>query len=379
MSVPSQMGQNDGTPRQAGVLGLEGRQSSDRLIMPAEWSPHRATWLAWPHNRSDWPGKLSAVSWCYVDIVRNLSLSERVAILFNNEAAERRAVSQLKRAGVDLNRIELFVCQTDRSWIRDSGGSFVKRRGRGEAGWEVVLVDWRFNAWAKYSNWSHDDKVPERIASARSLHRVLPQEPHRQRTVVFEGGSLDVNGEGTGLATEECLLDESVQPRNVGLGRPGIERVLDDYLGVSALIWLGKGIAGDDTHGHVDDVARFVSPNTVALATEADPHDINHAPLAENWERLQGARTVAGRLTIVPIPMPRPLCFGGQRLPASYLNFYVANKVVLVPTFNDPADRVALGRLAELFPEHKVAGIHALDLVLGLGTVHCLTLQEPLH
>ena len=373
------MTRNDRIPKQAGASGLPQLKQAGRLVMPAEWAPHRATWLAWPHNRNDWPGKLSAVSWCYVEIVRQLSLSESVAILFENEAAKRRALSQLNRAGVDLNRIEQFVCQTNRCWIRDNGGSFVKRHRRDATKWELALVDWEFNAWAKYSNWTHDNKVPERIASARALPRVVPQDTRRQRTIVFEGGSLDVNGEGIGLTTEECLLDETIQPRNIGLGRLGVERVMDDYLGVSTLIWLGKGIAGDDTHGHVDDVARFVSPNTVALATETNASDVNHAPLSENWERLQGVRTTAGKLTVVPIPMPRPLRFGGKRLPASYLNFYVANKVVLVPTFNDPADRVALGQLAELFPKHEVTGIHALDLVLGFGTVHCLTLQEPFH
>lgn len=345
--------------------------------MPAEWTAHRATWLAWPHNRNDWPGKLMSVTWCYTEVVRHLSVWEPVAILFEDKANEHRALHRLKRAGVDLSRIERFRCPTNRSWIRDSGGTFVRRQGQKNVASEVALVDWRFNGWAKYNDWSYDNRLPERIASERALRRFVAVEPSQRNPVVFESGSLDVNGEGVGLATEQCLLDETIQPRNPGLGRASIERLLADYLGVNTLIWLGRGIAGDDTHGHVDDIARFVAPNTVVAATEFDSSDINYAPLAENLERLQGVRTKAGRLTVVPIPMPRPLQFAGQRLPASYLNFYVANGVVLVPTFNDPADRLALGQLADLFPEHKVTGIHAIDLVLGLGTLHCLTLQEP--
>ena len=345
--------------------------------MPAEWTAHRATWLAWPHNRNDWPGKLMSVAWCYTEVVRHLSVCEPVAILFEDKANEHRALHRLKRAGVDLSRIEPFRCPTNRSWIRDSGGTFVRRQRQKNIVSEVALVDWRFNGWAKYNDWSCDNRLPERIANERALRRFVAVEPSQRNPVVFESGSLDVNGEGVGLATEQCLLDETIQPRNPGLGRASIERLLADYLGVNTLIWLGRGIAGDDTHGHVDDIARFVAPNTVVAATEFDSSDINYAPLAENLERLQGVQTKAGRLTVVPIPMPRPLQFAGQRLPASYLNFYVANGVVLVPTFNDPADRLALGQLADLFPEHKVTGIHAIDLVLGLGTLHCLTLQEP--
>ena len=350
--------------------------AEQRFVMPAEWAPHRATWIAWPHNRSDWPGKLGPVDWCYVELVRCLTPAEPVAIVFRTATEQRRALGRLSRAGVDLGRVEAYRFPTNRSWIRDAGPTFVTRPGDQGVAPQVALVDWRFNAWAKYDDWPHDNRLPGRIADAVNLHRFTARTPGGRR-IVLEGGCIDVNGQGAALTTEECLLDQVVQTRNPGLGRDDTERALRDHLGVDTVIWLGCGIAGDDTHGHVDDIARFVGPRTVVAATEADPRDVNHAPLAENLARLRRARVRGGRLRVVPIPMPGPLWFGKQRLPASYLNFYVANGLVLVPTFNDPADRVALSRLAALFPDREVVGIHAVDLVLGLGTLHCATLQEP--
>lgn len=346
--------------------------------MPAEWEPHRATWIAWPHNRSDWPGKIEAVRWCYVEIVRGLAAVEPVEIVFPDAGAERRALGRLTRAGVDPGSVGVHRFPTNRCWVRDSGGTFVRRAATREAPAEVALVDWRFDGWARYDDWAHDNRLPGRIAAARRVRRVVPRVGARRRPMVLEGGSIDVNGAGAALATEECLLDAVVQPRNPGMDREDVERALQAYLGVDTVVWLGRGIAGDDTHGHVDDVARFVGPTTVVVASEPDPADENHAPLADNLRRLLAARVGGRPLTVVTLPMPRPLRFGGQRLPASFLNFYVANRLVLVPTFNDPADRVALGRLAELFPDREVVGIHAVDLVLGLGTLHCLTLQEPI-
>lgn len=345
--------------------------------MPAEWGPHRATWVAWPHHAPDWPGKLSAIHWVYVELVRHLSESERVAIVFQTPAAGQRAMRRLNRSGVDTNRIECYQLPTDRSWIRDSGGTFVHAPTRAGAP-EVTLIDWHFNGWANYDNWCHDDRLPARIAAARRLPRVVPRVAGLARPVVLEGGAIDVNGLGAALATEQCLLDDRIQPRNPRLGRHGLERALRDYLGIRTIVWLGQGIAGDDTHGHVDDIARFVGPKTVVAAREMDPGDANHDTLADNLRRLRAARVDGESLTVVPVPMPRPLWHGAQRLPASYLNFYIANAVVLVPTFNDPADRVALGVLADLFPSRSVIGIHAVDLVLGLGTLHCSTLQEPM-
>ena len=344
--------------------------------MPAEWAPHRATWLVWPQNRSDWTGKIGAVDWCYVELVRLLTAAEPVAIVFNSSTEERRALGRLSRAGVDLDRVEPHRFPTNRSWIRDAGPIFVTRTDDQGVAPKVAVVDWRFTGWAKYDDWSLDNRLPARIAGALHLRRFTARTPERH-WIVLEGGSLDVNGQGAALATEECLLDPVVQTRNPGLGKDGLERALGDHLGIDTVVWLGRGIAGDDTHGHVDDIARFVGPRTVVAATEMDPCDANHAPLADNLVRLRRARVPGGRLTVVPIPMPRPLWFGTQRLPASYLNFYLANGLVLVPTFNDPADRIALGRLDDLFPDREVVGVHAVDLALGLGTLHCATLQEP--
>ncbi len=340
--------------------------------MPAEWEPHEATWIGWPHNRTDWPGKFAAIPWVYVEIVRHLARGERVRILVNNRAHEAAARAALSQSRVDLARVEFFRFPTNRGWTRDSGHIFVRRaRPR-----EVAIARFRFNGWAKYPDWRKDNRVPERAARRLGL-RMFPVRAHG-RDFVLEGGSLDVNGCGTLLATEECLLDPRVQRRNPGLGRKDVEGVLRESLGVSNILWLGRGIAGDDTHGHVDDFCRFVNPRTVVLCQEHDRRSDNYRALEENRERLRGMRLESGaRIEVVRLPMPAPRWFGRDRLPASYANFYIANAAVLVPTFNDPNDRVALGILAELFPDRAVVGIHAVDLVLGLGTLHCLTQQQP--
>ena len=338
--------------------------------MPAEWEPHEATWIAWPHRRDDWPGKFAPIPWAYAEIVRHLSRSERVRILVNDDGAERRARRVLGRAGADLGRIDFFPFPTDRSWTRDSAAIFVK-----DAAGRVGVTDWRFNAWAKYDDYQLDDALPGRIAERLGLPCWQPE--CRGRRVVLEGGSIDVNGAGLLLTTEECLLSP-VQARNPGLTREDLEQVFADYIGVSKVLWLGRGIAGDDTHGHVDDLARFIGPRHVVLVAEEDPGDVNYEPLRENRERLRGMTDLDGRpLEVTTLPMPGPVVFDGQRLPASYANFYIANGKVLVPTFNDAKDRLALNILAELFPDHAVVGIHAVDLVWGLGTLHCLTQQEP--
>ena len=351
--------------------------TTTRHVMPAEWMPHRATWIAWPHNRTDWPGKLGTVRWWYVELVRHLAAVEPVAICFRSNAEARQATARLEKAGVSRDRIEPFVIQTNRCWVRDSGGTFVLSQGPAGRRPALTLVDWHFNAWARYDDWSSDDEIPTHIAAALQRRRLTPHVSPGGRRIVLEGGSIDVNGAGVALATEQCLLDQTIQPRNPGLGRAGMEEALRAYLGIDTVIWLGAGIAGDDTHGHVDDIARFVAPRTVVAAIEPDERDANFRPLADNLERLCAARVGGHALTVITVPMPRPLWFGGQRLPASYLNFYIANDLVLVPTYNDPADRVALDTLANLFPTREVVGLHAVDLVLGLGTVHCVTLQEP--
>ena len=341
--------------------------------MPAEWDRHEATWIGWPHNLSDWPGKFALIPWMYAEIVRNLVAGETVRIIVESKDHAARATHVLQRVGVDVSHVEFFRFPTNRGWTRDFGPMFV-RRGAPQA--EVAIVRFRFNGWAKYPDHKKDSRIHERAAEALGVQ--LFKARHGDRDVVLEGGAIDVNGRGTLITTEECLLDQVTQVRNPGLSRQELELVLHDYLGVTTVLWLGKGIAGDDTHGHVDDLCRFVNPTTVVLCQEDDPHDANYAVLNENRERLQSMRVEDGaRLEVVPLPLPDPVVFDGQRLPASYANFYVANNAVLVPTFNDEKDRVALGILGELFPRRHVVGIHAVDLVWGLGTLHCLTQQQP--
>jgi agmatine deiminase len=338
--------------------------------MPAEWEPHAATWIAWPHNTGDWPGKFAPVPWVYGEIARKICPGEMVRILVDTEAAERRARRILARAAAAVEQAEFFRIPTNRVWTRDYGPLFV-RRSEG-----LAIAGFGFNAWAKYPDFERDSAVARRVAQARG--RGLVPVTLGGRAFVLEGGSIDVNGSGSLLTTEECLLDAEVQVRNPGVGRTEIEGVLRDILGARTVLWLGKGIAGDDTHGHVDDLCRFVGPRTVVLCRETDTGDDNYRALEENRERLEGYRLEdGGRIDVVPLPLPAPLVFDGRRLPASYANFYIANAAVLVPTFNDPNDRVALGILAELFPGRAVLGIHAVDLVWGLGTLHCLTQQEP--
>ncbi len=338
--------------------------------MPAEWDGHDATWLAWPHNASDWPGKFAPIPWVYAEIVRYLVDGETVRVLVNDAEHERKARAVLRRSGVNLENVEFRRVPTDRCWTRDSGPLFVRRDGR------KAIARFRFNGWAKYADWKKDARVPERAAKVLDLP-LLPVR-HRDRDVVLEGGAVDVNGQGTLLATEECLLDPEVQVRNPGFGREDYEAVFRDVLGAPNTIWLGNGIAGDDTHGHVDDVARFVNARTIVLCREPTTTDPNHRPLEANRERLEGARLQDGtKPDVVFLPVPYPVLFDGRRLPASYANFYIANAAVLVPTFDDPMDRIALGLLTELFRGFRVIGIHARDLVWGLGTLHCLSQQEP--
>ena len=352
--------------------------------MPAEWEPHAATWLAWPHNAADWPGKFGPIPWAYAEIVRHLARAERVEILVRGGKDERRAAAILDKAGADLTQVGFHRVKTDRIWLRDSGPSFVVRPGDPADPGALGLVHWHFNAWAKYDDYQRDRHVPRAIGKILSDHerwkpRVDRADGSKPIRVVLEGGSIDVNGRGTVLTTEECLLSD-VQARNPGLTRAEVEQALGDHLGAPHVVWLDKGIVGDDTHGHVDDLARFVDPGTIVTVVEHDPHDDNYQPLRANLDRLRAAVDQDGRpFTVVELPMPRPVVFEGQRLPASYANFYIANYLVLVPTFNDPADRAALNILADLFPGREVVGIHAVDLVWGLGTLHCLTQQQPAH
>ena len=342
--------------------------------MPAEWEPHAATWLAWPHEPRDWPGKFDAVPWVIAEIARHLQDAERIRLIVRNRRERAQAASALARSGVRLPRVDFVTAATNRSWTRDFLPLGVVRRRGGRR--ELAAVKWRFDGWARYPNHAADEAAGRRIARRLNAPTFFPEVGRRR--VVLEGGAIDVDGQGTLLATEQCLLTGR-QARNRALGKAGMERVLREYLAAERVIWLGNGIAGDDTGGHVDDFARFVGPGVVALAHETNRSDPNYRPLHEARERLSGARDARGRrLEIVRLPMPRPVVFDGERLPASYANFYIGTGAVLVPTFNDPKDRLALGILAELFPRRTVVGIHSTDFVLGLGTIHCSTQQEPL-
>ncbi|HET7258300.1 MAG TPA: agmatine deiminase family protein [Candidatus Acidoferrum sp.] len=338
--------------------------------MPAEWETHEATWLGWPHEITDWPGKFAAIPWAFAEIVRHLSRVERVFLLVESRAAQARVRLLLKKSGAQLDAVEFFVVPTDRGWMRDSGPICV----RNDSG-EVAFNNFCFNGWAKYANHKKDAAV---VAKAnKKMKRRLWQPQHKERRVVLEGGSIDVNGRGTLLTTEECLLSE-VQERNPGFTKADYADVFREYLGVTNVLWLKSGIAGDDTHGHVDDLARFVSPTTVVTIVEEDPRDANYAALQENLALLKTMKDQDGApLRVETLPMPAPVYFDDFRLPASYANFYIANKLVLVPTFNDSNDRVALNTLSRLFPDREVVGIPCRDLVLGLGTIHCMTQQQP--
>lgn len=335
---------------------------------PAEWEPHTATWIAWPHYEPDWPGKLDAIHWAYAEIARVLAAHEPVEILCRNEDAARRAQDCLAAHDVRRNT-RLHLVPSDRAWLRDSAPTTVMRPDG-----TVELVNWQFNAWAKYDNYALDRAIGAAIARLSGL-RLEPATRPDGAPLVLEGGAIDTDGRGTLLVTEECLLSD-VQARNPGLSRADYERTFATWLGIRKTIWLGEGCVGDDTHGHVDDVARFAAHDVVLLAYEEDPADENHARSKDNLKRLQAAGGKKGDFTVIKLPFPRPVIMNGERLPASYANFYIANGVLIVPTFNDPNDRVALNILAEIMPEHQIVGIHAVDLVWGLGTLHCLTQQQ---
>ena len=363
-----------------------------KFRMPAEWEPRAATWLAWPHYKLDWPGKFEPIPWVYAEIIRYLSRHERVELIVKDAAAERVARKTLKRAHSLNKNVRFHRWPTNRVWTRDSGCAFVfashSARARTPAlpqvtsGGAGVLarpqgaaIKWRFNAWAKYPNWQHDDKIGSLMARAAGAHEIRPT--FGKNRVVLEGGSIDVNGQGTLITTEECLLSR-VQQRNPGMKKRDYEKIFAQHLGATNVIWLGSGIVGDDTHGHVDDITRFVSPDTVVTCVDADPKSENYEALRENIRRLRDAVTEDGKsLATIDLPMPAPVYFEGRRLPASYANFYIANGVVLVPVFNDPNDRVALDIFADIFPDREIAPIYCGDLIWGFGAIHCMTQQQP--
>lgn len=338
--------------------------------MPAEWEKQEATWFSWPHNEADWPGKFEPTPWVFVEIIRHLTRFQKVKLLVKDAKTKKQAQSFCKRGGVNMKRLELYEIPTDRGWMRDCGPIFVYN-GKSKA-----MLDWRFTGWAKYKNHKLDDKVPGLIFEHNGLSGAQPA--HKKKRVVLEGGSIDVNGKGTLITTEECLLSTKVQCRNPGFTRADYEEVFANYLGIDNVIWLGNGIVGDDTHGHVDDITRFVNETTIVTVVESDKKDANYKLLQDNLKRLKAARDSKGKqFDIVELPMPKPVVFEGQRLPASYANFLIANGIVLVPTFNDANDRIALNILAECFKTREVVGINSTDLVWGLGTIHCMSQQEP--
>ena len=334
--------------------------------MPAEWIPHRATWLSWPHNRETWPAQLERVREVWVRMMEVLSVNEQAVVLVNDDPAEQDVIFRLKKVGAVMQNISILKIPTVDVWIRDYGPTFLTRASSESP---LAFNDWIFNGWGgKYRSYEADDRVANEIAS-------LLQVPCFAHPVVLEGGSIEVNGAGTCLTTEQCLLNRN---RNPHLSRREIEQFLKETLGVGHLIWLGKGIVGDDTDGHIDDIARFINPRTIVCVLEGNSKDENYAPLRENYERLQGARDQDGQtLSVVTLPCPAPIRYEGSRLPASYANFYIANEVVLVPVFDDPQDREALGILQELFPERRVVGLPCANVVVGLGAIHCVTQQEP--
>ncbi|HEY4417416.1 MAG TPA: agmatine deiminase family protein [Verrucomicrobiae bacterium] len=343
---------------------------------PAEWEKHEATWLGWPHNANDWPGKFEVIPWIYGEMVRKISAGENVRLIVRHKKDEAHARHVFKHVGVDLRKIKFVTHPTNRGWTRDTGPIFVRKAEGGKRKAETAIVHFHFNGWAKYDNWRKDTKVPE--TAAKLLGKPLFHAQYEGRNFVIEGGGMELNGRGTLITTEECYLHPKIQVRNPGLGKKEIETALKDYLGVTNFFWLAKGPKGDDTHGHIDDICRFVNEKTLVLVREKNPKDENYRPLAENWERIGDMRLENGRKPeVIELPMPSPLFFEGVRLPASYANFYICNAAVIVPTFNDPNDRVALGILGELFKDRPVVGIHAVDLVWGFGSLHCLTQQQP--
>ena len=335
--------------------------------MPAEWEPHAATWLAWPHKAASWPGNFEPIPGVWVEIARALAPHERVDILVNDDAAAAAVRQRLHAAGVPDANVAFHVIPTDDAWARDHGPTFITRRTDGRV--ELAAIDWVYNAWGgKYPPWDKDDAVPRQVATCLDVALFQPG-------IVLEGGSIDVNGCGTLLTTEACLLNPN---RNPSLSRDQIEAVLRAYLGVRHVLWLGDGIVGDDTDGHIDDLARFVDPRTVVTVLEDDPRDDNFERLRDNYQRLRRMMDQDGRLLeVVTLPMPAPVFYEGQRLPASYANFYIANGAVLVPVFDDPNDAVAMRILQELFPQRRVVGLNARAMVWGLGAFHCVTQQQP--
>ena len=344
--------------------------ATDRRF-PAEWEKQQGVLLAFPHNGNDWPGKYEAIQWAFVEFIKKVAQVERVFLVVADEKHQEKVKAKLEDAHVEMGQVSFISQKTNRSWMRDSGPIIVKN-----ANGEREALNFNFNGWAKYSNYQLDRKVPAKVAAFLDIP--LTQVLYKGKPVIMEGGALETNGKGTLITTEECLLHPDIQVRNPGFSRSDYEAVFREYLGITNIIWLGDGVVGDDTHGHIDDLARFVNEDTIVTVVEDDPEDANYQPLQDNLERLKKAKLENGNSPkIVTLPMPERLDFEGIRIPASYANFLIINQCVLVPTFNDPNDRLALNILADCFPDRKIIGISAIDLIWGFGTLHCLSQQIP--
>ncbi|MBL7854270.1 MAG: agmatine deiminase family protein [Cyclobacteriaceae bacterium] len=334
-------------------------------FFPAEFARHDATWLSWPHKEASWPGKIETIYPIYARFIKAVAEGERVCINVADEAMKQKALRHLQAVGADLNRVEFFLHPTNDAWCRDHGPAFLIN----PAEKKKMIVDWGYNAWGgKYPPFDLDDVVPTRIAHHYHIPVVHPG-------IVMEGGSVEFNGRGTLLTTTACLLNPN---RNPHLNQEQIEAYLRDYYGVTNILWLGDGIIGDDTDGHIDDLTRFVNEDTVVTVVEHNRSDENYAPLKENVELLEKLKLENGRsIKIVELPMPAPVVYEDQRLPASYANFYISNNYVVVPTFRDKQDDVALDILQKHFPDRTVLGLDSWDIIWGLGSFHCLSQQEP--
>ena len=339
----------------------------ENLRMPAEWEKQKSTWIAWPHNKKDWPNKFDFIPEIFAEIISHISKGQKVNILIENNVLKKRAILILKNFKVNFSNIRFSLCKTDRAWLRDSFPIFVKNKNK------KILLNWKFNSWAKYKNFKKDNSIINKVKKVLKLQSISPV--FNGRKVVLEGGAIDVNGKGTLITTEECLLSK-IQQRNSGFKKNDYEKIFFNYFGIRKIIWLKRGIAGDDTHGHIDDLARFVSENTIFLAYERNKKDVNYKILRNNFRILKKLDDFK-KLKIIKIPMPKAKYIEGTRVPASYLNFYIANKVILVPTFNDKKDKLVLKMFRKYFKNRKVVPIDCSILIWGFGAIHCMTQQEP--
>lgn len=344
--------------------------SANNRRFPAEWEKQQGILLCFPHNGKDWPGKYEAIQWVFVEFIKKIATFEQIFLVVADEKLKEKVLEMLEMADVKMSKVSFIIHKTNRSWMRDSGPIIVKNGNKREA------LNFNFNGWAKYKNIQLDKFVPAKVGEF--LNIPVTQVLHNEKPVIVEGGAIDTNGKGTLLTSEECLMHPDIQVRNPNFTKEDYETVFKEYLGITNVIWLGDGIKGDDTHGHIDDLCRFVNEDTIITIVESDPNDANYEPLQDNLKRLQNAKLENGKSPkIVELPMPKPIVFEGLRLPASYANFLILNNCVLVPTFNDVNDRSALNIIADCFPDHEIIGINCIDIIWGFGTLHCLSQQIP--